>query len=680
VKRLFLLFLVAVVPALAQEIPVSDPTFESQQVESSRVAVSGDRFITVWGRGGNTGIYASVTDLAGRLLRGPVTVSITGSNPAAAGGPNGVLVAWLDGVTAYTAVIDRVGNVSAKAALADLSHVGGRFAVASNGSRFLVLLYTTQPVVGYLFDENGNRLTDRLPIGEYIDIASTDGDAFLVFAAKNLDDQHPEKGQTIWARRIESSGTMQPWTQTVSVVTYPRIAAAGRVLFWEYGGVLHRVVTDQAGSALSDAVIATSTLQLREAIATSTGVLLLLSEFGVTDWSMILVGSDGQVIAQKGPIAGGVDDVAAIGSRALVARGLTGQFVDATPTLQISDPITLGLVATDQALPQIASNGLLLLAVWAEFSTGQLFASRIDLSLRKHLDGRGILLDDHQNAAPAVAALGNGFIVAYLETSSGVAHLMVRRVFVDGTLDAAPTLVSTTPAPYVAPRLASNGDSALLVWTENGFHVRATRISLDGAVLDPAFINVSDSDNPAVQFVPDVAFDGNDYVVAWQWQCCTRFLEFGISAVRITPAGVVLNPPTHPPMQTFPRVAANAIAGQQQTHVVLAVNGSTIDLGENLILGDLEQFGGGFLVVGTQDGGFQRPLKIWAARIIDGTVVSRFEPVLYPTLAMSPSLTRVLNGVALTYIRAASEEGFGGSMRAYVLPINEQRRRAANRP
>jgi hypothetical protein len=314
--------------------------------------------------------------------------------------------------------------------------------------------------------------------------------------------------------------------------------------------------------------------------------------------------------------------------------------------------------------------------VWDEFRTGQLFASRIDLSQRRHLDSRGLLLDDHQSAGAAVAPLGNGFIVAYLETSSGIAHLLVRRIFLDGTLDAAPTLVSTTPISYVAPRLATDGNDALLVWTENGFRIRATRISRDGAILDPTFIKVSDSDDPAVQFVPDVSFDGNDYVVAWQWQCCNgRYTQFGTSAVRVTPAGVVLNPPTHPPMQTFVRVAANAIAGQQQTHVVLTVNGSTIDLGENLHLGDVEQFGGGFLIVGTQDAGGQRPQKIWAAQIIDGTVISRFEPLPNPTSAGSPALTRILNGVALTYSRLAGDEGFGGSLRAYVLPINEQRRR-----
>src|SRR5437867_4642607 len=460
-------------PALAQESPVSDPTFESQRIEASRVAASGDRFITVWGRGGNTGIYASVTDLSEKLLRGTVTGAITGSSPAVADGPKGALVAWSDGTIAYTAVIDRTGNIKAKAVLADFPYPGGRFAVASNGSRFLVLVYTAQPVVGYLFDQNGSRLTDKLMIGEYIDIATADGDAFLIFASKHVDDEHPAKGSTTWARRIESSGTMQPWTQTVSVVTYPRIAAAGRVLFWEYSGVLHRVVTDQMGAALSDDVIATATLELKKAVATSTGVLLLLSDYAQLNWSAMLVGSDGRVIAQKGPIQGAIDDIASIGARVLLARGLSGQFLDATSTIRLGDAFKLGLVATEQALPQIASNGPLLLAVWAEFSTGQLFASRIDLGPRRHLDGRGILLDDHQNAAPAVAPFGNGFIVAYLETSSGIAHLMLRRVFADGTLDAAPTLVSTTPASYVAPRLATDGNNALLVWTENGFRIRA---------------------------------------------------------------------------------------------------------------------------------------------------------------------------------------------------------------
>jgi hypothetical protein len=673
VKQPFLLLLFAVVPAFAQEIPVSDPTFESQQVESTRVAASGDRFITVWGRGGNTGIYASVTDLAGTLLRGPVTVSITGSSPAVASGPNGALAAWSDGTTAYTAVIDRAGNVKAKSVLADFPYPGGRFAVASNGSRFLVLVYTSQPVVGYLFDENGSRLTDKLAIGEFIASATADGDAFLVFAAKNVDDQHPEKGQTIWARRIESSGTMQPWTQTSSVITYPRIAAAGRVLFWEYGGVLHRVVTDQAGAAISDQVIATATQELHKAVETSAGVLLFLSD---QNWSVMLVGSDGRVIAQKGPMQGTIDDIASIGARALLARGLSGRFMDATTTLPISGPFSLGLVAAEQSLPQVASNGPLLLAVWAEFGTGQLFASRIDLSQRKHLDGRGILLDDHQNAAPAVAPLGNGFIVAYLETSSGVAHLLFRRVFLDGSLDAAPTLVSTTPAPYVAPRLATDGNNVLLIWTENGFQIRATRISRNGAVLDPSFLFFPDPDT-GIQLAPDVAFDGHDYVAAWQWQCCSgRYNQFGTSAVHVTPAGVVLSPPTHPPMRNFLRVAGDAIAGQHLTHVLLAVNASTIDVGEGLVLGDVEQFGDGYLVVGTQETGFQRPVKIWASLVDDGNVLSRFEPLPVPTSAMSPSLTRTPAGLALAYTRSTADEGFGGSMRAYVLPIGEQRRRS----
>src|SRR5437867_13267910 len=88
------------------------------------------------------------------------------------------------------------------------------------------------------------------------------------------------------------------------------------------------------------------------------------------------------------------------------------------------------------------------------------------------------------------------------------------------------------------------------------------------------------------------------------------------------------------------------------------------------------EFGSGFLAVGTQETGFDRPVKIWASLVADGKIVSRFEPLPEPTSATTPSLTRTPAGLALTYTRATADEGFGGSMRAYILPIGEQRRRS----
>ncbi|HYS55788.1 MAG TPA: hypothetical protein VER58_18665 [Thermoanaerobaculia bacterium] len=679
--RLVILLLVAA-SASAQEIAVSDPTFEPQPVASARVAASGDRFITAWG--GNGGVFASITDLNGTLVRGPVTVSLTGGLPAVAGGANGTLIAWLDSNAAYTAMIDKDGNVARPTLLTGEGRPSGPLSVVWNGNRFLVVIhYLDAGLAGYLFDANGQRVSDRLEIGHWITDATADGDGFIVFAQRNVDDNHPDKGATIWARRVNMSGTLEPWTQTTSEVTYPRLAAIGRVVFWEYNGVLHRVITDATGAPGSDQeVIAAGTLELQKAVATPSGALLFFADHSQRSWSLMLVGRDRRLLVQQGPISGAISDLAAIGTRALLATSTTyggvlgGYLVDATSTIHVSDAINIGQMATGQLLPQVASNGPLLFAAWLEFPA-RLFAARIDPQGRKHLDGRGILLDSHQYlTAPAVAPLGNGFVVAYLEVSSGVAHLMIRRVFPDGTLDAAPTLVSTTAQPW-PPRLASDGNQALLVWTENTYSVRGTRISREGAILDPAFLRISDGDT-GLAFVPDVGIEGESYLVAWQKQTGSgRGTQLGMSAVRVTSSGVVLNPTTPLPMLYFPRIAGSAVAARTASHVLVDFLGTgTLDLGANIGLGDIEQLGDGFLVVGTESTGFQRNM-IWAAFLVDGRLVNRFEPLPHPTPADTPSLAKTPTGVALTYVRATGDEGYGGSLRAYVLPISEQRRRTA---
>ena len=687
-KHFVLPFLFAATAALAQEIAVSDPTFAPKPVDSARVAAAGDRFITVWG-GLNGGVFASLTDLNGTLVRGPVTVAVTGGRPGIACGANGCLVAWLDTNAAYTAMIDKDGNVTAPTLLTSAAGLSARIDVVWNGSRFLLLIPSNSSgLIGYLFDQNGLRISDALAIGNWISSATADGDGFLVFAYTNFDDSHPEKGATISARRIQASGALEPWTQTTTEVTFPRIAAIGRTVFWEYKGVLHRVVTDALGGPLSDSIIANGTLELQKAVDTGSGALLFFSGIPFK-WSLMFVGRDRRLVTGYGPVSGLISDLAAIGTRVLLATNsdyggvLRGYLADATATIHVSDPINIGEMAVGQALPQVASNGGMLLAVWLEPSTSQLFAGRIDPQSGKHLDGRGILLDSHPYfTAPAVAALGDGFVVTYLEVSSGVAHLMTRRVFRDGTLDAAPTLVSRTAQPW-APRLASDGNQALLVWTENTYSVNATRLSRDGAVIDPVFIRVASGDfspgEATLTFAADVGIDGENYLVAWQKNVGSgRSTRIGMSAVHVSGSGLVLNPPVPLPMFYSPRISGNAIAANTANAVTVDFLGTTtLDLGTNLGVGDIEQFENGYLVVGTMPGALGLTHRIWAAQIAGGSVVSRFNPLPNNVPADTPALTRTPTGVALSYIRVAGDEGYGGALRAYVLPISEQRRRTA---
>ena len=220
-----------------------------------------------------------------------------------------------------------------------------------------------------------------------------------------------------------------------------------------------------------------------------------------------------------------------------------------------------------------------------------------------------------------------------------------------------------------APRLASDGNQALLVWTENTYKVRGTRISRDGVVIDPAFLKISDGDTLHLQFAPDAGIDGDDYLVAWQAQVNSG--PIATSAVHVTRAGVILDPPTKlPPLTYSARVAGDAVAATNGADVFVAFPGKPpVDLGARGF-GDIEQFRQGILVVGPD------PQGLWGALVDDDTVENRFTIVL-PGAGSQPSLTRTPSGVAVTYLRRAADDGYGGSLRAYVLPISEQRRRPA---
>ena len=674
-RKIALLLLIAT-SAVAQEIAVSDPTFgPASQPTAVAVGASGDRFIAVWGYGFiggdvapiNGGVFAAVTDLSGKRIRGPVTISLTGGPAAIGAGGNRSLVSWSEGTSGYTATIDNDGNLSSPTLLDFQPLSGHPESVTCNGSQFLVL-WQVPPTgtIGFLFNENGEEASGPIPVSDWSATASADGNGFLIFATVAADPAHPEKGFTIQTRRIDSTGAIGDWKPATTMPTaFPNIAAAGPALFWESNGVLHRLLIDSNGTPLSDSIIATGTFNLQKAVNTVSGTLLQFSAF-TGQRSLMLVDPGGGVIATQ--LVSFAFDYASIGTTALLVASapLRAYPTNVNGTIQIGEPGDLGHMATAQFFPQVAGNGSLLLATWYEASTAQIFAARIDPLTHKHLDGRGIVIASQAySTAPAVAPLGEGFAIAYLEVSSGVSHLLIRRMFANGTLDSAPTLVSTTSEPY-PPRFASDGNQALLVWTENTYKIRGVRITGDGTILDPSFLRISDADDLPLGFAPDVGIDGDNYLVAWQAQRTTP-IQIHMSAVHVTRSGVVLDPPTHPPMYYAARVAGNAIAGTNGSNVFLDfLGGSTIDLGTTGF-GDIELFDGGVLIVGHD------PQGLWAAVVTDDAIENRFT-IRLPAAANQLSLTKN----AVTYIRATGDEGYGGSMRAYVLPISEPRRRRAS--
>jgi len=91
------------------------------------------------------------------------------------------------------------------------------------------------------------------------------------------------------------------------------------------------------------------------------------------------------------------------------------------------------------------------------------------------------------------------------------------------------------------PVVAFDGTNYLVVWEDwrnpDG-DIYGARVTPAGVVLDPDGMAISTAEYD--QFVPAIAFDGTNYLVAWN--DCRNGWEYDIYAARVTPAGEVLEP------------------------------------------------------------------------------------------------------------------------------------------
>ncbi len=144
---------------------------------------------------------------------------------------------------------------------------------------------------------------------------------------------------------------------------------------------------------------------------------------------------------------------------------------------------------------------------------------------------------------PAVAFDGVNFLVVWADwrsdSSSGV---YATRVSPQGAvLDPSGIAVSTAGSEQKYPAVAFDGTNFLAVWVDNrdsGYDVFAARVTPQGTVLDPTGIAVSTASG--TQSSPAVAFDGVNSFVTWSDRRSDPSGD--IYAARVTPQGTVLDP------------------------------------------------------------------------------------------------------------------------------------------
>ncbi|MEO0081995.1 MAG: hypothetical protein ABIL25_06865 [candidate division WOR-3 bacterium] len=187
------------------------------------------------------------------------------------------------------------------------------------------------------------------------------------------------------------------------------------------------------------------------------------------------------------------------------------------------------------------------LVCWAERSGGYYEISGTRITPQGAvLDTLGIntRLWGYDAQPPAVAFDGtNWLVVAAMKYPGQEWNIVGSRIGPDGVpRDSVPIPVSMTPQEQDMPALAFGATNYLAVWSEfrsnTAYDIYGARIAPDGTVLDSAGIPISTA--PRSQSAPSVAFDGTNWLVAWQDERDTPYRPYYYYA-RVSQAGIVLD-------------------------------------------------------------------------------------------------------------------------------------------
>ena len=153
------------------------------------------------------------------------------------------------------------------------------------------------------------------------------------------------------------------------------------------------------------------------------------------------------------------------------------------------------------------------------------------------------LLSADAQYRPSGASDGSDFLAAWIEDRAHGRIISAARITADGrVLDPVGFLVDTSSTGKYELGTAFGDSVYLVAWSDSqgaaGTDVYCARVGLDGTVLDPNGIRVCETTQD--QGHPDISFDGQNFLVAWQDYRSDARNE--IHAGRVSPAGAVLDP------------------------------------------------------------------------------------------------------------------------------------------
>jgi hypothetical protein len=448
----------------------------------TRVAFGPDLGLVVWASHGVRGVRV---DRNGALLDS-VQIDISGANlhggqPAVAWSGQNFLVAWAGYDEAACAIVEPDGRVTSRAVFPDSDVDRSGAEVAFDGTNFLATWISAPPTLGL------TAFFSRVsPQGVVLDspprmvaplAAGRQEDVALCF--------HADRYLAAWS-------------------DWDTIGLSGNFIFPDGS------IADSAGFHIRRGGIA------QDPALTHNRNHFIISWYD--GWRRVRVArvSDSGAVLDTGGV---LIDSFSSPSTALVSTGDTTLLLFRRDSVWDGDSLTLVALRLDTAL-------------------NHLDAEPVKLSAPGYA-GYGYAAED-----PAAALCGNDYFIAWSQPISGFPvedcyQALCRRMNRNGELlDSTPVILSYEAATQCYPDLASDGENFLAVWNDIRrdpvlpvYSVYGSRFAADGTLLDSAPIWLGSSD---YRKQPAVAFGGGYYLSAW-------YYDRGISARRVTPAGVILD-------------------------------------------------------------------------------------------------------------------------------------------
>ncbi|MEO0097163.1 MAG: T9SS type A sorting domain-containing protein [candidate division WOR-3 bacterium] len=215
----------------------------------------------------------------------------------------------------------------------------------------------------------------------------------------------------------------------------------------------------------------------------------------------------------------------------------------------VLDPngVPISIITADQCYPKITYGGGYYFVAWEDYRyswDGDIFGTRVTTNSNV-LEPFGIAISTFPNTQWSVATAfdsNNYFIVWTDYQNGGISDIYGARVSFNGSLiDTNNILISLGINWQTYPAVSFDGNNYLALWTDfrgNYSDIIGRRISSTGIILDTNNIEISNAEN--LQLYPKAAFDGNNYLVVWQDY--RSGFDWDIYGTRVSREGVVLEP------------------------------------------------------------------------------------------------------------------------------------------